>query len=161
MRTAIIIAAIIGGFCAIIAALIQSGVIFPPNGIKPGFHILPGSNILILNACDLKSAHTTLRKFMGKVFPGVYIDDQYNWLARGEIAKTRIYYIKGSFKEDAVNLEKWFPKEQYVIDYKNQSETAPPNQFPYNVVGLDGRDLVIFLGNDYRDILSLMNLKYN
>lgn len=67
--------------------------------------ILPETNILILNACNHKKAHSILRTKMKEIYPKIIIDVQYNWKARWEMSKTEIYYITKDFKIDAENLE--------------------------------------------------------
>lgn len=167
-----IIAAIITGIFTIIAALlkpikidlqtptpIQSEV--DKNEPKPAIDknesksvsefnkkppvVLPETNILIFNACNHKKAHSLLRTKMKEIYPEIIIDAQYDWLARWEMSKTEIYFITKDFKVDAENLEKWFPGEQLVVDYQEQKVMRE----------LERRDIVIFIGNDYRKVFEI------
>lgn len=112
------------------------------------------ADILIFNACDLNSAHSTLQKLMSKEFTEANVSTHYDWLLRYEMNVTHIFYITQSFKHESKLLHEWFPGKQYVVDYQNQSATSSPD-LKYRMIGLDKRDLVIFLGNDYRKIFSV------
>lgn len=168
MRNAIIIAAIITGFFAIIAAAIQAGWIKPwwingepPTKIKkepssknePSLKISPGTNILVLNACNSTEATIELYKLILKNSYKLIVDVQDTWDYRYEMQTTRIYYILPKFKKEALIMEEWLPRMQHIIDYQNQEETNPPEVFS-TMYGLEKRDLVIFLGNDYHKVLK-------
>ncbi len=118
------------------------------------FRFPPKADILIFNACDLNSAHSTLQKLMSKEFTEANVSTHYDWLLRHEMNVTHIFYITQSFKRESKLLQEWFPGKQYVVDYQNQSATSSPD-LKYRMIGLDKRDLVIFLGNDYHKIFSV------
>ncbi len=105
---------------------------------------LPGTDIVIFNACDLKSAHTLLRDILRNAYPGAKIDAFYNWKDRFQKEKTEIFYITESFKSDAIIIEDLLPELQDVIDYKST-----------NYFGLENRNIAIFVGNDYRNYLRI------
>ena len=123
------------------------------NAKKPSFP--KSTNILIFNACGLKSAHKTLAKFMRINFPNVKINSQSNWLGRSQMEKTMVYYLSENYKQFAVKLGEWFPGKQYIIDYNDQYSTDYADNYPSSMSGFNKkRNLVIFLGNDYQEVFS-------
>ena len=139
MKTTIIIASIIGGICAIVAALIT---VWCNRDGGP----FTGTNILILNACELKNAEITLKDMINKKYPKAIVvaKDKDHWEYNHEMRQTEIYYITPIFKKEAMLLEEWFPGKQDVIDYQNQSK----------MFGLEQRNVVIFIGNDYQEVFK-------
>lgn len=115
------------------------------------------SNILIFNACSDGIAHERLAEILKESCTVCQIDASYDWLNRWEMKWTRIYFLKKEFRIVAQEFINHFPGEQEVIDYNDQSDVyftdCPWGHSRMVNINLN-RDLVIFIGNDYEQVLS-------
>jgi len=126
------------------------------NNKRLSFKLSSKINILIFNACKNNSAHNQLKDIMSNVFPDANIEAKYKWIKRYEMVKTKIFYIKNHFLLEALQLERWLPGNQSIINYQRQKEDEYDPDLKYEMIGLENRDLVIFIGNDYRKIKNIL-----
>lgn len=121
----------------------------PPNKnilSKTKINLQKSINIKIFNACKSKNAHIKLKDYLMKYFPeNININTEYNWKYRYEMDKTEIFYI--SDKNIAYSMEDFLNGVQIIVDYENEGKAR-------NFFGLEKRDLVIFIGNDYEVIFN-------
>ena len=114
-------------------------------------------NVIIFNACKADSAHTELAEILGVMYPGTRFDFQYNWTGRSPLQRTRIYYMQAEHSFDASQIARALPGTQDVINYIKQqaaSKSLPDEPREIRIVGMQPhRNLAIFLGADYPDIL--------
>ncbi len=134
-----------------------------PNAAKGSPDLPHETNFLLLNACDKDTAHAEIGRELRAVFPGSQVSEQYDWSGRWEMIKTRFYFSDVGFRLAAYELAGWFPGDQDVIDYKKQLSGDPPffSDRPRDRSGrmVDfrrDRDIVVFVGNDYQEILETL-----
>lgn len=120
----------------------------PSSSIKTKLTLKKGINIKIFNACNSKNAHIKLKNYLLESFlNNIKIDSEYNWKYRNEMEKTEIFYISNENKAIANSIEKFLRGNQIVVDYKTEGKKR-------GFFGLEKRDLVIFIGNDYERVFT-------
>jgi hypothetical protein len=117
------------------------------------------TNIIAFDACDSPYAFREFLQLLPHRFPSVSVGTE-EFVHGWQMPKTRIYFVKPSFESHAQKLSSWLPSEQDVFDYNHQESAVMPERpngpIAHMVVDPD-RDLIIFLGNDYSDILKQLS----
>ncbi|MCW5202413.1 hypothetical protein VU12_05690 [Desulfobulbus sp. US4] len=104
-------------------------------------------NVLLFDATgDHRKFNIFLREFH-REYPAYLIDSEFNWIEKDQnlMSKTLIFWQGKNNEKYAIQLEERLPGEQRIHDYLDD---------PMGFFGLSkDRDIIIFLGNDWRSIL--------
>lgn len=130
-----------------------------PTPAPPPVSLPAYTSVLLFDASDNPAAFREFQDLLAIYFPRTIIFDTYEFMNRWTMPRTRIYFVQPKYQTYAQQLSNWLPGVQDVFDYSHQENALMPerpNGPIANIVVADNRNLVIFLGNDYEEILALL-----
>ena len=115
----------------------------------PGSVTLPVDlDVLIFNAAKDPQAHALFARAFLQNYPGVLVSSRSDWAQRYEMESSLILFQGQWNQRYADELAEWFPGSQEVLDYQNNLR---------GFFGVDPeRDIIIFLGNDWRGMREIL-----
>lgn len=121
-----------------------------------GSHRLIGSsvllpvdlNVLVFNASEYTQAHTRFVHDFINELPGLRVESSSQWAQRYEMESSLIFFQGKQNKKYALQLAEWFPGPQEAQDYQKD----PDGFFGFS----PERDIIIFVGNDWRDLIRVL-----